>query len=1106
MIARQMQAGLEQIFKEFHTEMNEKVLVQSQSSSKLSRKVSASSSTSGGNGSIHSRSSIASAKLAVTSTVRADESHMRRALETAVIAAIDLFQLVDKQQLSFLGATTELTGRVVERMIERYISEQLHGSILFPTLCESSKLVDSELESQIRQMAHLDVSQVGIVIENGRQGKEQLLKRLARGVKEFKRLSVARNPQEMIEILVATQKVVTNTETASSMDHESKDHDNEAFVSEKVNSVAMNADTLVSLLLVVVIRSQVRHLQAQLMYMRNFIFIDDVESGETGYALSTFEAVLSYLVGDSGGLRRASRRNNRLWKAARSGDLSTLHALLEPNQSHDEITSGNCIGGGVDHAPDDGRLGNSDDEPLNDCGLLYQDEGNMLSNTTFKFPASVGLSSWGETTNSTAIAFQLEPDRETVDLTQRKMKRVSMDMRSLSSSSEYSFRSQSVSRTSTSGSVTGAIEGDTSIETLSQTQDSEGYSLIMMAVIGRQSAVLEYLLSLENFYPLKFILEDSDNEGTTLLSAAVQTSCPALVEIILQRILKVEERQLIVTYFGRADLRGRTMAHYLFHAPDLIGRFGSILPWRQKDKLGQTPLLALCRSYDHPTYSKMVSEALHFAAIEQNDGQPLCLDSHIDGKGNTLLHVVNDPQLAMAILRHCDTDANALNDKRFTPLMVASKYGRVDMVRAFFGDSRVDTCARELRGMTAVELAKDDEVRNRIDDMVLVSNVPASDGRVTAVVRAFFVEDASIRLIIKSAIRNGNGMIGVTTCRRSLSDFENLAKWLSVEHPASWIPSVFNFRSPFQLPSKPSRAALQDIQVRLDKFLQVMLAHSTFSTHELLWEFILFPEIQPEMMAERSRKKTELRIENIKEQYEPIDEVQDVESFMGHAREMIRGVNYSNKAATRRVTKIRNTSSGTYNPRNLVCVLLIDYLDLAIALDLCNRTLSTFQFLPGTHTTAFARYSNSTRAQECDPYKFFHQDLQAISSTTIAILSSISRPYSLITSLFNIQKAIDRHTSSLRRSDRWPLGLLDETRRGIHAEAQERAGKSKEELRTISCELRYTQQVVAGELAGWQDLHAKMGKRAIRTLAERMIIREKDRLQGMRRALRNCAA
>ena len=128
--------------------------------------------------------------------------------------------------------------------------------------------------------------------------------------------------------------------------------------------------------------------------------------------------------------------------------------------------------------------------------------------------------------------------------------------------------------------------------------------------------------------------------------------------------------------------------------------------------------------------------------------------------------------------------------------------------------------------------------------------------------------------------------------------------------------------------------------------------------------------------------------------------------------------------------------------------------------------------------------------------------MQAISSSVLAILSSLARPHSLINSLLNIQKAIERHDSSLRRSDRWPLGLLDETRKGIHAEAQEKAEKSREELRTVGCELRYTQQTVAGELAGWQELHAKLGKRALRALAERMVVREKDRLEGMKRAVR----
>jgi len=128
--------------------------------------------------------------------------------------------------------------------------------------------------------------------------------------------------------------------------------------------------------------------------------------------------------------------------------------------------------------------------------------------------------------------------------------------------------------------------------------------------------------------------------------------------------------------------------------------------------------------------------------------------------------------------------------------------------------------------------------------------------------------------------------------------------------------------------------------------------------------------------------------------------------------------------------------------------------------------------------------------------------MHSISSTIVAILFALARPQSLITLMSATTKAIDRHTSSLRRSDRWPLGLLDDTRHKYHLEAAERVDKSKEELRGLGSELRYTQQTVASELAGWQDLHEKMGRRAIRMLARRMVVREKDRLEGMKRAVR----
>ena len=899
MIARQMQPGLEKVFKDFNKEMQDRPSAPLRKSPVTSRRSSTTSSHSKTNMSIRSKYSNGHPTAPSITTLRVDEEedYMRKTLETAVTAAIDLFQQVDKQQLSLLGATTDLTGPAVERIIERYVTEQIHDSTLFPVLRNSRQLEDLELESRIHQMQYIDIAQVGIEIEDGRKGKEQLMDRLAKGVEEFRNLGVAGSPQQMLEILLATQKVITSDQPITKDLHRAMNDNMGPEVSEKPpSSMTMNADTLVSLLLVVVIRSQVRHLHARLSYMRNFIFVDDIESGEIGYALSTFEAVLAYLASDSGGLRKASKRNKRLWQASKNGDVKGIKAIMDPGQES------------VVNEDGDKPMHEEPDEDAIIDGGDCENESNSddFAGKENKKPADHRLSSAttedGNISDDSALAhvFPFQALKSPC-----KGKHVSMDMRSLSNSSEHSF----ISRTTTLDSKSSNIEGDTSIETLAQTQDTDGNSVLMMTVEARQPEALEYLLSLEEYFPAKFVLEDSNKEGTTLLSAAVQLAHPGLIDVLLHCIFQTRDTEDIVDYFSRADRHGRTVAHYLFNAPYLIAQFSEILPWRKRDKNGQTPLLALCRSYDHTHYADMVNDALQFATHEQGDGQPLHLDEHVDAKGNTLLHVVNDPSLAVRILRHCDSDPNATNDKRFTPLMVASKYGRIDMVRALFSDQRVDVVAIESRGMTAVELAKDDEIRNRIDDMVLVSNVPAADGRVTSVVRSFFVEDASIRLIIKSAVRNDNGMIGVTTCRRSLTDFENLAKWLSVEHPASWLPSIFNFRSPYQIPSRPSRAVLQDIQVRLDKFLKIMLAHSTFSTHELLWEFILFPEIQPDMMGERSRKKAELRSENIREDYEPVEDVRDVSTFVEHARESIRSINHSTKSIMRRVTSVRTGSS-----------------------------------------------------------------------------------------------------------------------------------------------------------------------------------------------------
>lgn len=118
------------------------------------------------------------------------------------------------------------------------------------------------------------------------------------------------------------------------------------------------------------------------------------------------------------------------------------------------------------------------------------------------------------------------------------------------------------------------------------------------------------------------------------------------------------------------------------------------------------------------------------------------------------------------------------------------------------------------------------------------------------------------------------------------------------------------------------------------------------------------------------------------------------------------------------------------------------------------------------------------------------------------MLLALSRPTSLISSINTSRKSIERSYNSLSRSTRWPLGLLDETRQRLNEEKEDKVRRTREEVGELGRELRYTQQVVAAELAGWQDLHEKMGRKAIKDLAKGMLIKERTTLEGMKRAMR----
>ena len=813
MIARQMQPGLEKLFHDFE--------ISFQRFKPLPLPPPSPASTRSGASGISSRSSVRSAVDGDIYKQAADESEIRMSLESAITAAVDLFQRVDQSQLDLLASTTDLTGPTVDRLIERYVAEQLHDTTLFPRLCATQAIQDDELEQKILEMENVDLAQIGIPSFE-QQGKKSLTQRISRGITSFEKIGSAKSPQAMVEHLLDTARTLTKVDT----------HDGELIaelgsVAEKSNTtvVTMDADMLVSLLLIVVIRAKAPNLHACLSYMRNFVFAEDVEQGEVGYILSTLEAVLFHIAQDHT-LSAVSRANEKLWRSVKKGNLKAVKKILERSIEDEAIEDGpssedeeSLISGVLDlnngdsaslddRSPINGTLTShelangeaivngtptkrsetdsmprrhstssvngtvrlSDDAPVKiprkedppeedeevegeaessrkssavngECPSALANDGPPPSEDVFDQPTSptTGVSNvrieelqGGGDDDADSISI-IEPHtlptqkplpNPRIAITRfepRGQKRPpSLQLRlprsrsagsvsSIATMSDISISSMIISRTGTSQSQTRDLF---SADKLSRTCNPQGESLLMMAIQNRQPDLLQYLLSMP-FYDTEFILEDVNSDGATLLSAAVQTQDMPCVDIILGESLSLPDETL-KKYLETTDVFGRTVAHYLFSAPDLINRLGPWLPWKYRDKKGQTPLFALCRSYDHHRYREMVGMAIKQAQSSQQDNAKLHLDEHVDLKGNSLLHIASDPGVIRMLLR-CDSDVNAANDKGFTPLMVASKYGRIEMVRTLFGDARVDLLAKELRGLTAVELAKDDDVRNRID-------------------------------------------------------------------------------------------------------------------------------------------------------------------------------------------------------------------------------------------------------------------------------------------------------------------------------------------------------------------------------------------------------
>ena len=126
----------------------------------------------------------------------------------------------------------------------------------------------------------------------------------------------------------------------------------------------LDSDSLVSLLVLTLIRGQVAHLVANITYMKvsikgnmayytrvltsgfmqEFTFEQNLAVGRYGFAISTLEGVMQYILESRTHLASVSRRNDMLWTAIKSGDLDLViqicgkHTTMERTSSSARIS------------------------------------------------------------------------------------------------------------------------------------------------------------------------------------------------------------------------------------------------------------------------------------------------------------------------------------------------------------------------------------------------------------------------------------------------------------------------------------------------------------------------------------------------------------------------------------------------------------------------------------------------------------------------------------------------------------------------------------------------------------------------------------------------
>ncbi|KAG0016270.1 hypothetical protein BGZ82_001139 [Podila clonocystis] len=866
---------------------------------------------------------------------KSDLKEIRSSVDKLLADSVALLNKLDASALAALLEEYGASVNTLDQLLENYIMNSTYDIVFFKVTL-FLKQQDWDLAEAIRELQNLDLGQVGL------PDMPQYHQALVSALNEFQSIGVLRTPEEKLACLIQSIRVTSN--------------------------LSGGADDLIPTLLLTVLRSGISNLASNLYYMKNFVLFDDTSHGEYGYSLSTLEAVSRYIMSHVKQLAPISAKNQVYWETVCAGDLEGMQQL-----TNDGAETNAAVPPGLTKRPSVASFGSSSDQSIN-------------STLRTALSASPMHSRDAEGNNGVLLACSSQQ----------------LDMLRYLLANEYTVDIANYGGTTPLMLATILNNLEMAQIVLEHTKDKEyinrqdvlGNSAVHMCVAGKSLEMLEELLKADPD------LGQPNNEGDTALIIATKqierTTVHGLMASLLGQRMKKQD-------FDRQNNSGDTALHFVSDPALIVDLVTRGADPSVDNYAGWTPLMKWALHDNAPAVRTL---------LETKQVDVLMTDS----RGYTPLHMAclrGNLDMVTMLKAHTPIDLQS-NIDGSTPLQLACQSGSLSVVEYLLQEG-ANPELRDWTNESPADMTSDSVILDKLDNAMLFwdsrptqgtrtgkgkgkeqatsTNIPSkSSTRAIRVVRGTIEQDGKVRYIVKSG--NTSDKSTIVTMPRSLDDFKFLRQTLLLEGPDACIPSLEHFYSPFLLsPSRPSKAVLAISTRRLDMFLNYLSDHPVLRNHELVWEFMLMPELQRDMITDRSQCKQESLVDSIFDNYPPVvDDLDHEEKYFEHLNSEI--------------LKLEDV------PQQLdILGTVLDRADL-VTFENKEDYVSAIKAIAATQTMM--------HTSDIESLGNLFEDFSFVIDGT---LKALQHPQEIIANIRQLRAVAARAEQSLRRNDLWWSGL-----------------------------------------------------------------------------------